>query len=169
MGARPWHRVSRFAFGRVVLCGVALVCAACSDHGASATHSLIASDAWARAADSGATGGAYVTLKNADSVSLTITGVSSDVSPSASIHETMDMEGMSHMMARPSITIERDSTLRMTAGGLHVMLHDLSRRLRTGDSLTLRFTVSRSGGQFDSTADGANMRVVPVVVHVRTP
>ena len=132
-------------------------------------QALIARDAWARAADSGATGGAYVTMKNADSVSLTITDVSSDASPSASIHETMDMEGMSHMMARPSITIERDSTLRMTAGGLHVMLNDLSRALRAGDSLTLRFTLVRSGAQHDSTSRGESTRVVPVVVHVRTP
>ena len=110
-----------------------------------------------------------MTLTNTDSASVTIVGVASDVSSSASIHETMDMDGMSHMMARPSITIDRDSTLRMTPGGLHVMLNDLMRALRVGDSLTLHFTLSATRSPIDSSANAASTRVISVVVHVRAP
>ena len=138
----------------VLLCGTA-----CGERrGASrATAPLKIVDAWARAADSGTTGGAYLTLSNTDSMPVTISAVSSDITASASIHETMDMDGMTHMMPRPSLIIDRDSSLHMVPGGMHVMLNDLTRALRVGDSVTLRLTLAGRGA------------ALPVVVHVRAP
>jgi len=112
--------------------------------------------AWARAADSGTTGGAYVSVTNTDSVPVVITSVSSTGAQSAELHESMVHDGMVHMTARPSLRIARDSTLSMTAGGLHVMLNGLTRALTLGDSLTVTFVLE----------DG---RSVPVRVPVRAP
>ena len=138
----------------VLLCG-----SACGERRAAspAIGPLTIVEAWARAADSGTTGGAYLTLSNTDSIPVTISAVSSDVTLTASIHETMDMDGMTHMMPRPSLVIDRDSSLHMVPGGVHVMLNDLTRALRVGDSVTLRLTLAGRGA------------ALPVVVHVRSP
>jgi periplasmic copper chaperone A len=113
-------------------------------------------DAWARTADSGTTGGAYISVTNVDTVSVVITSVSSTDAQSAELHESMQHDGMVHMTARPLVQIVRDSTLSMVPGGVHVMLNGLTRALAQGDSLTVTFGL----------ADG---RQVPVRVGVRAP
>jgi periplasmic copper chaperone A len=113
-------------------------------------------EAWARPADSGSTGGAYFSVTNRDTVSHDITGIVTVDAASAELHETMEHEGMTHMMARPSITIARDSTLVMKPGGLHVMLHALTRAVSAGDTIHLSLTLD----------DGHR---VPVAVPVRAP
>ena len=112
--------------------------------------------AWARAADSGSTGGAYVTLTNTDSGDVSIGAFWSAVAPLAQLHETMPRDGMAHMIARPNLQIRRDSTLSMVPGGLHIMLMDLTRALRIGDTVHLTLTLT----------DG---RTVPVAAPVRAP
>ncbi len=113
-------------------------------------------DAWARPADSGSTGGAYVTLTNTDSVDVSIGALFTAVAPLAQLHETVSRDGMAHMIARPNLQIRRDSTLSMVPGGLHIMLLDLTRALRSGDTVPLTFTLT----------DG---RTVPVSAPVRAP
>ena len=117
---------------------------------------LLVRDAWVRAADSGDTGGAYLTLANADTTALTIVSMSTPVAASTELHETMQMSGMVHMMARPDFVLERDSALMMAPGGLHLMLTGLNRALRAGDTVQLTLTL----------ADG---RTVPVAMPVRAP
>jgi len=98
--------------------------------------------AWARPADSGATGGAYLTIVNADSVAVELVGASSPVATSVEVHESMQHDGMSHMMPRTSLPIGARDSVVMAPGGLHVMLNHLLRPLVAGDSvpLTLRFS-----------------------------
>ena len=98
--------------------------------------------AWARAADSGATGGAYLTIVNHDSVTVDLVGVATALAASAEVHESMQHDGMSHMMPRASVAIGARDSLVMAPGGLHVMLNQLTRALTAGDSvpLTVRFS-----------------------------
>jgi len=98
--------------------------------------------AWARAADSGATGGAYLTIVNHDSVTVDLVGVATALAASAEVHESMQHDGMSHMMPRASVAIGARDSLVMAPGGLHVMLNQLTRALAAGDSvpLTVRFS-----------------------------
>ncbi len=98
--------------------------------------------AWARPADSGATGGAYLTVVNADSVAVELVGASSPVATSVEVHESMQHDDMSHMMPRASVPIGARDSVVMAPGGLHVMLNQLLRPLVAGDSvpLTLRFS-----------------------------
>ena len=117
---------------------------------------LAVRDAWVRPADSGGTGGAYVTLANVDTTALTIVAMSTPVAASTELHETMQMSGMVHMMARPDFVLGRDSVLTMAPGGLHLMLTSLSRALHAGDTVQLTLTL----------ADG---RSVPIAVPVRAP
>jgi copper(I)-binding protein len=93
---------------------------------------------------------------NDDSVDVTIASVTSPVSASAALHETMLHEGMAHMVPRPAIVVARDSTLVLAPGGLHVMLNDLTRALHAGDSVRLTLTLG----------DG---RSIPVTAAIRAP
>lgn len=102
-------------------------------------------DAWARPADSGATGGAYVTLANLDTLDVTITGWSADVAELTELHETMVHDGQAHMTPHRERAIPRDSVLVMQPGGMHVMLVRLTRALRAGD--TIRITASLADGR----------------------
>lgn len=103
-------------------------------------------EAWARPADSGATGGAYVTIVNADTVSTTLLRVSSPVARTVEVHESMQHDGMAHMMARPSLPIAARDSLTMRPGGLHLMLIDLQQPLVAGTSfpLVLHFSTGDS-------------------------
>lgn len=141
----------------VVVCAILVVaCGSRRDTDVASRRALVVSDAWARPADSGATGGIYMTLANVDTGAVTITALSTPLAASAELHQTMQMDGMVHMSARPNVMIERAGTLTMAPGGLHVMLTSLTSALRVGDSVVLTVTLS----------DG---RMMPVTATVRAP
>lgn len=119
---------------------LAMLTAACTS--TEAPRGRIVTAAWARAADSGTTGGAYLTIVNHDSVTVELVGVATTLAASAEVHESMQHDGMSHMMPRTSVSIEARDSLVMAPGGLHVMLNQLVRALAPGDSvpLTVRFS-----------------------------
>jgi periplasmic copper chaperone A len=117
-------------------------------------------DAWARTADSGATGGAYLTVLNHDSVAVELVGASSGWARAVEVHETMDHDGMTHMMARPTITIGARDSLVMRPGGVHLMLIDLARPLTPDDSVPVTLQLALPHGERDS---------VLVRLPVRTP
>jgi copper(I)-binding protein len=140
----------------VLATGSAVACATRDRESQAANSPLRVTSAWARPADSGTTGGAYITIKNIDTVPVIITSVLSSGAQSAELHESMMHDGMAHMTARPSVRIARDSTLSMVPGGLHVMLNGLTRSLAVGDTLAVTLVLN----------DG---RQVPARVAVRAP
>jgi hypothetical protein len=125
---------------RSVAGALLFVLAACSPSEAPRGRAVTA--AWALTADSGATGGAYLTIVNSDSVAVELVGAASPFATSVEVHESMQHDGMSHMMPKASVAIGARDSVVMTPGGLHVMLNQLTRALTAGDSvpLTLRFS-----------------------------
>ena len=123
---------------------VAVLTAACTSP--ELPRGRVVTSSWARSADSGATGGAYLTIVNADSIAVELVGATSPVATSVEVHESMQHDGMSHMMPRATVPIGARDSLVMAPGGLHVMLHQLMRPLAPGDSvpLTLRFSAGDS-------------------------
>jgi hypothetical protein len=128
-----------------VLSSVAALLAACAPSETTPTGRFVTTS-FARPADSAATGGAYVTVVNADSVAVELTGASSPWATAVEAHETMNHDGMAHMMARTTLPIAPRDSLVMKPGGVHLMLIGLTRALREGDSVpvTLRFSVGDS-------------------------
>lgn len=144
---------------RLVAVGLAmLVAIACNstEHASNRVGPFIVEDAWARAADSGATGAVYLTLRNVDSLPASVASLSTPVAVAAELHETTQHDGMIHMVQRPAISIAPDSLLHMAPGGLHVMLIELKQELIAGDKVAL--TVELGDG-----------RRVPVTAAVRAP
>ncbi|MCZ8203016.1 copper chaperone PCu(A)C [Gemmatimonas sp.] len=150
---RRLHQVARKAVRKTVHVAIAAVlpvCVGCAGGEAASGDTprtgRVVSAAWARPADSGATGGAYFTIVNADSVATALVAVTSTAAAAAEVHESMQHDGMAHMMARAAVPIAPRDSLVMLPGGVHVMLLQLTRALAVGDTvpLTLRFAAGDS-------------------------
>jgi hypothetical protein len=129
---------------------------ACTTSAAPPIERIAVRSGWARIADSGATSGAYLEIANNDTVAITLVGITTNDAGAAEVHETMQHDGMAHMMPRTEVRIPAGDVLTMAPGGLHVMLIDVHRALAIGDSVRLRLRFS------DSTT-------VAVTAPVRTP
>ena len=116
----------------------------CTTTSAPPVERFVVSRSWARIADSGATGGAYLDSVNHDTVPRSLVGITTDAALAAEVHETMTHEGMTHMTPRTDLPIAAGTTRTMQPGGVHVMLVDLRRALAVGDSVRLRLRFSDS-------------------------
>lgn len=129
---------------------LALLALAACGGAASRPHTVAVTGAWARTADSGTVTAAYFTLINGTANPVTFTEASSPIAASVSLHQTMDMGGMVHMMPLDSAQVlTSGDSLVLAEGAKHLMVSGLTRGLAAGDSLpiTLKF------------ADGSTMQV----------
>ena len=139
----------------IVLASTTIVATACTMRSLPPVARVELRDSWARIADSGAISGAYMFIANNDTVPIVLVGVTS-VDAAAEVHETMQHDGMAHMMPRTELRVPAGELFKMEPGGVHVMLIALKRRLAVGDSVRLRMHFS----------DSTDMNVV---VPVRAP
>jgi copper(I)-binding protein len=121
---------------------LAVLAAACSCGGApAASRTLVVRNAWARQADSGTTTAVYLTMVNGSASPVSYTSASSPLAASVSLHETMAMDGMVHMMPLDTAqAIAAGDSLVLAEGGKHLMVSGLRRKLAAGDSLPLLLT-----------------------------
>ena len=86
------------------------------------------------------TAAVYLEIMNSRADSLELVSLSSDISDSAEIHETVEEQGMIRMKSLDSLRI-LPGELTMKPGGLHIMLKDLHSMPAAGDEigLTLHF------------------------------
>ena len=117
--------------------------------------------AWARAAQSGGTSAAYMTITNGTLSADSLTGVSSPAAASASLHETMTVasalpgvsgmpgasgvSGMTGMQPVDAINIPAGGTVTLEPGGYHVMLEGLTDNLAAGQTVRLTLTFKGAG------------------------
>lgn len=125
-----------------------ILAAACggSDTAAVAVPPLDVQGAWLRPADSGLVSAAYLVIVNRDTAPVTFVGAASALAESVSLHETMEMGGMVHMMPLDSAqVIAANDSLVLAEGAKHLMVTGLRRKLAAGDSLPL--TLSFAGNK----------------------
>lgn len=104
-------------------------------------------DPWVKAADTGMTA-AFATLVNESDADVTLTGVSTEVSP-MELHEMAMKDGEMIMQAKEGgIVIKAKSSHVLEPGGDHLMLLDLQRPVPAGDELT--FTLAFADGRTQS-------------------
>jgi copper(I)-binding protein len=145
----------------LTLSAVLLATACAGDTTADApARGLLLRDGWARAADSGTTGGAYLVLENRDTTSVSITGVSTAAADAAELHETMVHDGVAHMMPHADLAIAAGATLTMAPGGMHLMLVGMRHAVVEGDTVAVVLRLTRGAGAADS---------LPVRLPVRAP
>ncbi len=127
-----------------VLLGVCLVAAF-----AAVAHAqppaLMVRDAWIRAVPGAAVAAAYMTLRNAGSRPLTVTGVRSKLAADAMIHVSRVEHGESTMRPAGPISLLPGASVRFTPGGMHVMLMQLAHPLIVGEEVPLEVLLAGGG------------------------
>lgn len=124
---------------------------------AAAADAVRVVNAWARATVPGQkVAGVYMEIVSP--VDARLTGVSCHLARSAEIH-TMKMEnGTMKMRPLKSLDLPAGKPVKLEPGGLHVMLFDIERPLRSGEKLPMTLTVEFAGQR---------MRDVGIEVSVR--
>lgn len=110
------------------------------------TSQLAVTDAWARAADSGAMSSVYFTLENTGVVPDTLTGVRTEAADGVGLHMSMDRNRMMTMAALRTLPVPATDSVLFRPLGAHVMLTGLARALVAGDTVrvTLEFVSGKS-------------------------
>ncbi len=88
---------------------------------------------------------AYLTVRNDTPQEDTLVAIASDLAVRGEVHETMGDGEMKHMMATPSLVLPARAETRLVPGDRHIMLLQLRRSLKAGDSVTLYLSLSRAG------------------------
>ncbi|MEO8186247.1 MAG: copper chaperone PCu(A)C [Burkholderiaceae bacterium] len=112
-----------------------------------AAPDLVVSDAWARPTVPGQdVGAAYFSISSVrDS---TLIEVQSDVAASVQIHRMSADGDVMRMRQLDRLPLPAGQTVRLAPGGVHLMMMQLKRPLRIGDTVTLSLTlVQRDGSQ----------------------
>lgn len=131
-----------------VACASALTVLACgapaeetAEPAAAAPRAQLAvKDAWARAADSGATAAVYFTIVNTAGVADTLASARSTVAEEAGLHMSMMHGTTMHMAGLQSLPVPAVDSVRFAPLGAHVMLMRTTRALTAGDTVPLTLT-----------------------------
>lgn len=106
---------------------------------------IVIEAAWARATPPSArTGAAYLTIRNDGSRPDRIIAMTTDIAGHAMAHESRQ-EGDVMKMQETPLTAPPGGVLEMKPGGVHVMLMDLTRPLKSGEIFTLSLTFDQAG------------------------
>lgn len=149
--ARPRPRARRAA---ALTAAALLALAGCGSGGSSAepaaddasdaagsTSSLTVRDPWVKSAGSGMTAG-FGTLVNDGDEDLVVTAVSSEVSPTTELHETVEVDGAMQMQQKDGgFAVPAGGELALEPGGNHLMLMNLQQPLRPGEQVELTLTL----------------------------
>jgi copper(I)-binding protein len=113
--------------------------------GAATPPALSAQDAWIRATPGADVAAAYLTLHNAGTQPVVVSGVRSPAAEAAMIHESTLVDGKSTMRPREPLRIAAGETVRFAPGGLHIMLHGLKRPLAVGVEVPVTLLIEGGG------------------------
>ena len=124
----------------LVLISVLPVLAACQSSRIT-SGVLEVKDAWARPAASGDNGAVYFIIENGTSQDDALLSARGDIANAVELHlSQMDGDHMS-MHEQEQVVLPAGEAVEFSPGGLHVMLVDLTRGLKAGETfdMTLRF------------------------------
>jgi copper(I)-binding protein len=152
-GTALWHTAAmrstrqwRQFIWRGTLLVLAASLAACGARSSGDQKGIEVRDAWIRNAAQGSDIAAgYLTIENLRLTPMRIVAVSSPIARHTMLHETTVESGVAKMRARNALQIEPGQSLSLRPGGLHLMLHGLTRALQDGEQIVL--TLQLADGQ----------------------
>jgi copper(I)-binding protein len=137
--------LGRFALGAILAAGLLAAQPARAED--VKAGDLVISQAWSRATPGGAKiGGGYLTIENKGPAPDRLVGGSSDAAGKVEVHEMATNNGV--MTMRPldkGLTIDPGKTVKLSPGGLHLMLMDLKAPLKQGDKLLITLEFEKAG------------------------
>ena len=100
---------------------------------------------WARATTASAkVGGAFMTLKGGAAADR-LMSASSPVAGTAEVHQTVNDKGVMKMQPVAELPIEAGKAVELKPGGYHIMLMDLKRPLKAGETFPLTLHFAKAG------------------------
>ena len=109
-------------------------------------NSFELSDAWARPARENGVTAVYLNVLNGTDQPDTLLALSSTASGLVELHETYDRgDGMMGMREAEDPTFPANDVVQMVPGGKHIMLMQLNRELKEGDTVDLTLEFAGAG------------------------
>jgi copper(I)-binding protein len=127
----------------------------------SAVHAQVTVDgAWARATvpNQSATG-AFMRLTAQKDVVLT--GASSSVAGIVEVHEMSIDKGIMRMRAADRVPLKAGQTIELKSGGLHIMMMDLKKQIKAGESVPLTLSFEAADGTVSTVKTDATAGFAP--------
>jgi uncharacterized protein YcnI len=136
---------------------------------------LVVKQAWSRATPAGAkVASGYLTIENKGTTPDRLLGGSSDAAAKVDVHEMATKDGVMTMRElEGGLAIAPGTTIKLMPGGYHLMLTDIKKPLKQGDTVTVTLNFEKAGkkdvtfsvlgigakgpGGSDSTTDHGNM------------
>lgn len=113
-------------------------------HFAHAAENVNVQDAWVRLPPPGAkVVGAYLSLEAKQAT--TLRSASTPAAKTVELHSMRMDQGVMQMRQLPSIQLEAGKPVKLEPGGLHLMLIDLKKPLKAGDTVQLNLNFSQKG------------------------
>jgi copper(I)-binding protein len=108
-------------------------------------QSITIADAWARETPTAtAPGVVYLTITDAGAPDR-LTGVTTPLTSSASLHESKTVNGIMQMRPVSGLPVAPGQPAHLQPGGYHIMLEGLKKKLLAGDSFPLTLTFEHAG------------------------
>ncbi|HEY1900554.1 MAG TPA: copper chaperone PCu(A)C [Steroidobacteraceae bacterium] len=103
-----------------------------------ADSSLVVAGAWIRQPPPGSDVAAvYLSLQNAGTTAVKLTGVECPLASMAMMHETQESGGQSRMRALSALSLAPGASIAFTPGGRHIMLQGLAHPLKVGERVPI--------------------------------
>jgi hypothetical protein len=107
-------------------------------------NGITVTDAWSRAAMAGRTGVVYLTITDAGAPDR-LTGASSPVATTATLHENIDDHGVMKMRPLAALPVQPGKPVKFSPGGYHIMLEGLKQPLQPGQTFPVTLTFTNAG------------------------
>ena len=129
-------------FTAVLVCVTLLLTAACS-----AGQGISITDPMARPSPlEGGTGGAFMIIRNGGGQGDRLRSATSPAAQVVELHETVDDNGVMRMVPQPDgWELGPGSQLELKPGGKHIMLINLVRPLKPGDTIEVNLNFDKAG------------------------
>lgn len=127
---------------------------------APAVHAQVTvSDAWVRATvPQQKASGAFMQLQAAQDSKLV--SASSPVTPVVEVHEMAMQDNVMRMRQIPAVALPAGKPVSLKPGGYHIMLLNLTRQLKEGDTVPLTLVVEDAAGKRETVAVSAPVRAL---------
>ena len=102
-------------------------------------------DAWSRPGAAGGTGAIYFIIDNPSEFADTLLGVTSDAAETVEMHLSQMENDVMTMVPQRTVPVAALSTVKFEPGGLHIMLINLKKDLKAGDSFSATLSFDKAG------------------------
>jgi periplasmic copper chaperone A len=125
----------------ILVWAMAFLSSACGTESA-AEEGIKINQAWMRPTAQGANGAVYLVIHNDSSTANELVGVSTEVAQAAEMHESQMTGDVMEMNQLESVPLGAKEDVTFAPGGLHIMLINVKKELKTGDEIdiTLHFS-----------------------------